>query len=83
MKYIISLLIVVVAILFYSLNVKDKEEAIFTQPLDIYICIGQSNMAGRGTLKKSLMDTLENTYILNETSMFEPAVNPMNKYLYY
>ncbi len=48
--------------------------------LDIYLCIGQSNMAGRGRLTPEVMDTLPNVYLLNDKGRFEPAVNPLNRY---
>lgn len=47
---------------------------------DVYLCIGQSNMAGRGPLNAALMDTLNGVFLLNAQGDFEPAVNPMNKY---
>ena len=48
--------------------------------LDLYLCIGQSNMAGRGKLSPEVMDTLQNVYLLNADDQFEPAVNPLNRY---
>lgn len=48
--------------------------------LDLYVCIGQSNMAGRATLTPEVMDTLQNVYLLNGKGRFEPAVNPLNRY---
>ena len=48
--------------------------------LDLYLCIGQSNMAGRGKLSPEVMDTLQNVYLLNADGQFEPAVNPLNRY---
>ena len=48
--------------------------------LDLYVCIGQSNMAGRATLTPEVMDTLQNVYLLNDKGRFEPAVNPLNRY---
>lgn len=48
--------------------------------LDLYLCIGQSNMAGRGKLSPEVMDTLEYVYLLNAEDKFEPAVNPLNRY---
>lgn len=48
--------------------------------LDLYLCIGQSNMAGRATLTPEVMDTLQNVYLLNDKGCFEPAVNPLNRY---
>ena len=47
---------------------------------DLYVCIGQSNMAGRATLTPEVMDTLQNVYLLNDKGNFEPAVNPLNRY---
>ncbi len=48
--------------------------------LDLYLCIGQSNMAGRGTLNETIMDTLEHVYLFNDLCRFENATNPLNKY---
>ena len=48
--------------------------------LDLYLCIGQSHMAGRGKLSPEVMDTLQNVYLLNADDQFEPAVNPLNRY---
>lgn len=48
--------------------------------LDLYLCIGQSNMAGRGRLSAQYMDTLKNVYLFNDVNTFEPAVNPLNRY---
>ena len=48
--------------------------------LDVYLCIGQSNMAGRATLVSEVLDTLQNVYLLNGDGDFEPAVNPLNRY---
>ena len=50
------------------------------ETLDVYLCIGQSNMAGRGTLLPELTGTLEGVYLLNDRGEFEPAGNPLNKY---
>lgn len=48
--------------------------------LDVYLCIGQSNMAGRGQLTPAVMDTMQNVYLLNDKDRFELAVNPLNRY---
>lgn len=48
--------------------------------LDIYVCIGQSNMAGRAVLPSELTDTLDNVFLLNSDGVFEKAVNPLNRY---
>ena len=43
-------------------NVKEDVPSTF----DLYVCIGQSNMAGRATLTPEVMDTLQNVYLLND-----------------
>lgn len=48
--------------------------------MDLYLCIGQSNMAGRGKLFPAVMDTMQNVYLLNAEDQFELAVNPLNRY---
>ena len=48
--------------------------------MDLYLCIGQSNMAGRGKLSPAVMDTMQNVYLLNAEDQFELAVNPLNRY---
>lgn len=57
-------------------NVKERVPS----SLDVYICIGQSNMAGRATLTPEVMDTLQHVYLLNDKGCFEKAVNPLNRY---
>jgi hypothetical protein len=50
--------------------------------LDIYLCIGQSNMAGRATIDETVADTLENVFLFtdNPNEMWVKAANPLNKY---
>lgn len=50
--------------------------------LDLYLCIGQSNMAGRGYINESLgdLDPINNTYLFTPDLSWEIASNPMNKY---
>lgn len=49
--------------------------------LNIYLCIGQSNMAGRapisGATAKSVIDSV---FLFNDKEEFEPATNPLNRY---
>lgn len=47
--------------------------------LDIYLLIGQSNMAGRANMDSLVEDTLQNVYLFDGNN-FVPASNPMNKY---
>lgn len=48
--------------------------------LQIVLCIGQSNMAGRGPLDGAACDTLENVWLLEAGGGFKPAVEPLNRY---
>jgi len=48
--------------------------------LDLFLLIGQSNMAGRGTMTPQYLDTLTNTYLLSPTAGMIPATNPLNRY---
>lgn len=50
--------------------------------MDIYLCIGQSNMAGRGPMDASVSDTLEHVFLFtdNPDQIWEKAANPLNKY---
>lgn len=48
--------------------------------LDLFLCIGQSNMAGRGELLSEDMTPIDNVFLFNSTNTWEPAANPMNKY---
>ena len=50
------------------------------ESLDIILCIGQSNMAGRGAIEDQDTLTLENVYLFNAEQEFEPAKNPLNRY---
>ena len=48
---------------------------------DIYLCIGQSNMAGRAQIiGKSAMQEMEGVFLLNDQNSFEVAKNPLNRY---
>ena len=48
--------------------------------LDLYLLIGQSNMAGRGKITPEYTDTLKNTFLLTSNGIMEAACNPLNKY---
>ena len=41
-------------------NVSGNVKENIPSSLDLYVCIGQSNMAGRATLTSEVMDTLQN-----------------------
>lgn len=50
--------------------------------IDIYLLIGQSNMAGRAAIEGSDADSLENVYLFTSIlgKEWEKAANPLNKY---
>ncbi|WP_445737868.1 sialate O-acetylesterase [Mariniflexile sp.] len=50
--------------------------------LDLFLSIGQSNMAGRATIKPLLgdLDPVENAYLMADAGQFIDAVNPFNLY---
>lgn len=48
---------------------------------DIYLCIGQSNMAGRANIVgKSAQEPIEGVWLFNDKNQFEVAQNPLNRY---
>lgn len=51
-----------------------------SQLLQIVLCIGQSNMAGRGPFDAAARDTLPGVFLFNADGCFEPAVEPLNRY---
>lgn len=48
--------------------------------LDLFLFIGQSNMAGRGYITDNYKGNIKNAYLLTPTGGIEPARNPLNKY---
>lgn len=50
--------------------------------MDIYLLIGQSNMAGRADIEVQDTDTLNGVFLFTglEDNEWEPAANPINKY---
>ena len=53
----------------------------YTPKYDVFLMIGQSNMAGRGTLtEEDKTRVLDGVWLLNGSDEPEPAVNPLNKY---
>jgi len=51
-----------------------------SEPLDIYLLIGQSNMAGRAELSKPESAAVAGCYLMNSKGQWEPATNPLNRY---
>ncbi len=51
------------------------------QEYDVYLLIGQSNMAGRGIFEKNdTIEAIDGVWLLNADGEPEPAVAPLNKY---
>ncbi|MBP0904050.1 sialate O-acetylesterase [Mariniflexile gromovii] len=52
------------------------------EPMEIYLCIGQSNMAGRAPIETQDRDSLNNVFLFtnDENKPWEKAANPLNKY---
>lgn len=48
--------------------------------LDIYILIGQSNMAGRAKVPEDATGEIERCFLLNNENKWGPAKNPLNLY---
>ena len=52
-----------------------------SQEYDIFLLLGQSNMAGRGTLLETDSEVIDkNVYILDSDGGIELATNPLNRY---
>ncbi len=47
---------------------------------DVYLLIGQSNMAGRGEMTAEDMKPVDGVWLLNDKAEPEPAANPLNRY---
>jgi len=55
-------------------------EANLQQEYDVFLLIGQSNMAGRGALVEGDYSPIEGVFLLTSDNTIEPASNPLNKY---
>lgn len=53
-----------------------------SEKMDIYLLIGQSNMAGRADIREQDKDSIKNVFLFTGDSLrlWEPAANPLNKY---
>lgn len=50
------------------------------QRLDVYLLIGQSNMAGRAPFTDAESKPIERCFLLDSSGVWEPASNPLNRY---
>ncbi len=75
--------VLAVAFLLFSLSCSSVNQVKTpTGNLDIYLVIGQSNMAGRAEIRPQDQGTLENVFLYDGSGQkqWEPAANPLNKY---
>ncbi|MEQ9289444.1 MAG: sialate O-acetylesterase [Cyclobacteriaceae bacterium] len=80
LSFVISL-----AVIFFILDGNCQEARdtnVQPQNLDIYLVIGQSNMAGRAQIELQDQDTLEGVFLFKgeKGDEWEKAANPLNKY---
>lgn len=58
----------------------DTQAVAFSENMDLYLLLGQSNMAGRAPLSPEYAKPIPNTYLLNGRNDWEPARNPLNRH---
>lgn len=52
----------------------------YRKEVHIYLCLGQSNMAGRAPIPDSAKGDIANVFLLNQNDKWETAKNPLNRY---
>jgi hypothetical protein len=67
-----SMLLICSCAIMLSCSQKDETQ--------IFLCIGQSNMAGRADIQPEDTNSLENVYVFNSEGEWEKAKNPLNQY---
>lgn len=75
---VLAVILITLSIIVYCAENKQTEK----KELQIYLLIGQSNMAGRATVELEDSDTLEHIFLYTgiEGIEWEKAANPLNKY---
>ncbi|MFY0715265.1 sialate O-acetylesterase [Seonamhaeicola sp. NFXS20] len=78
----LRILLLMLPVLFYQCKSSKNLAKNKVKPMEIYLCIGQSNMAGRGPIEAIDKDTLTNVFLFTgkENMPWEKAANPFNKY---
>jgi hypothetical protein len=71
-----GLFLIFCSVLFASFNTQAEAP----QNLDIYLLIGQSNMAGRGPMQEGDDNPIVGAWLFNDNAEFEVARSPMNRY---
>lgn len=81
MKKILGILAIAFLLLPQASEAAKKKKAAKDDIFDVYLLIGQSNMAGRGGLFPSdREDVIDGVFILNDDGEVEPALQPLNRY---
>jgi len=58
----------------------EQESACASHKRNIYLLIGQSNMAGRAPFTEKESGVIEGVWLLNDKDQWDPAKNPLNLY---
>tara|TARA_R110001583_G_scaffold193435_1_gene361975 strand:+ start:572 stop:1342 length:771 start_codon:yes stop_codon:yes gene_type:complete len=77
-----KILIVLSVVLFYQCKGTKNIAKDQSNPMEIYLLIGQSNMAGRAAIELQDKDSISNVFLFtgNLEKPWEKAANPLNKY---
>lgn len=71
------------AVISRTLNVSSNieiERTLLSEEMDLFLALGQSNMAGRADINSYVSDEIENVSLLNDGAAWVTALNPMNIY---
>lgn len=78
-RYLLSLCVLLLAAL--VVHADDAATAVAApKDLQVYLLIGQSNMAGRAPYSEAQAGPIDRCYLLNGEDQWEPATNPLNRY---
>lgn len=77
-KGLAQILICSIALLFAQGSLISAESTTPPDDLEIYLLIGQSNMAGRAPIPEDATAPLDRCWLLNAEGEWEPAKNPLN-----
>lgn len=78
--YVLIVSLVLIGSTFSCTGGKEKITPQEPDEYDVFLLIGQSNMAGRGTMLESDKKVIEGVWLLNDTAGIEQAIPPLNKY---
>ena len=79
MRYFLKKKFLLFFVIFLEIQNSNAQQ-IESNKIDFFLCIGQSNMAGRGVLAISDSITTTQLLLFNAKNKWEIAKNPMNKY---